>query len=163
MKSLLPAMVGCLLLSACGSNEVLLSKPAAVPAGLNLSGDWVLSATTGFSQPRSRDLAVSVFLEMGSSLKVTQTGSGLFFSFDRSVVEEYRFGENREVAVGAIKAQRASGWEDNAYVIETLDNDGAKLIESWRLQQQGSVLQRSTIIWDHGDKKLALEQNFDRV
>jgi hypothetical protein len=163
MKACLAAAFVCLLVGACGSSEVLVSKPATTPAGLDLSGDWVLSATAGFSQPQSRDLAVSVFLETGSSLKVTQTGSGLFFSFDRSVVEEYRFGENREVAVGAIKAQRVSGWEGGAYVIETLDDDGAKLIESWRLQQKGSVLLRSMVILRHGERKLALEQNFDRI
>jgi hypothetical protein len=73
---------------------------------------------------------------MGTALKVTQTGSGLFFSFDRSVVEEYRFGENREVEVGAITAERVSGWEGRSYVIETLDKDGAKLIESWQLREQ---------------------------
>lgn len=152
-----------LMLCACGGGEVLVSKPAAVPVGLDLSGDWVMSGSTGFSQRESRELAVSVFLEMGTSLKVTQTASGLFFSFDRSVVEEYRFGENREVTVGAISASRVSGWEGSAYVIETLDKDGAKLVESWRLQQKGSVLQRNLVIWDRGEKQLSLEQRFDRI
>ncbi|MDH5305141.1 MAG: hypothetical protein OEW64_13730 [Gammaproteobacteria bacterium] len=152
-----------LVLYACASGEVLISKPATVPAGLDLSGDWVMVSSTGFSQRESRELAVSVFLEMGTSLKVTQTASGLFFSFDRSVVEEYRFGEHREVAVGAIAASRVSGWEGDTYVIETLDKDGAKLVESWRLQQKGSVLQRNMVIWEGGDKQLSLEQHFERV
>ena len=163
MKNWLTVVLAGLLLCACSSNEVLISKPATVPAGLDLSGDWVMSGSTGFSQPESRELAVSVFLEMGSSLKVTQTSAGLFFSFDRSIVEEYPFGENREVAVGAIKASRVSGWEGGAYVIETLDKEGAKLIETWQLQQEGRVLQRTMVIWSGGDKELALEQNFDRI
>lgn len=122
-----------------------------------------MSGSTGINQHESRNIAVSVFLEMGTSLKVTQTASGLFFSFDRSVVEEYRFGENRQVSVGAISASRVSGWEHDAYVIETLDKDGAKLVESWRLQQDGNVLQRNIMIWDRGDKQLALEQRFERI
>lgn len=122
-----------------------------------------MSGSTGFNQRESRELAVSVFLQMGTSLKVTQTASGLFFSFDRSVVEEYLFGENRQVSVGAISASRVSGWEDAAYVIETLDKDGAKLVETWRLQQKGSVLQRNMVIWDRGDKQLSLEQRFERI
>jgi hypothetical protein len=163
VKSWLTASFACLVLCACGSNEVLVSKPAAVPTGLDLSGDWVMSASTGFSQRESRELAVRVFLEMGTALKVTQTGSGLFFSFDRSVVEEYRFGENREVEVGAITAERVSGWEGRSYVIETLDKDGAKLIESWQLREQGSVLLRSMVIWNRSKKELALEQTFNRI
>jgi hypothetical protein len=122
-----------------------------------------MSGSTGSSQRDVRDLAVHVFLEIGSALKITQTDDGLFFSFDRSVVEEYRFGENREVSVGPITARRVSGWEGAAYVIETLDDDGAKLMETWRLQREGGVLQRTIVIWKRSDKKLALEQIFDRV
>jgi len=108
-------------------------------------------------------LSVHVFLEMGKTLKVTQTDAGLFISFDRSVVEEYRFGENREISVGAIKVARASGWENNAYVIETLDDDGAKLIETYRLQDAGEHLQRTMVILHHNKKMVSLQQDFDRV
>jgi len=163
MRLALAAALCCALMCACSSNEVLLSKSATVPAGMDLSGNWVLSGSTGTSQRKARELAVHVFLEMGSALKVTQTDSGLFFSFDRSVVEEYRFGENREVSVGAITAARVSGWEDGAYVIETLDGDGAKLIDTYRMLREGSVLQRNIVIWDHDKKQLALEQIFDRM
>ena len=151
------------LLPGCAGNEVLLAKPATVPSGLDLSGDWVMSGSTGFSQRDVRELAVHIFLETGQTLKVTQTNSGLFFSFDRSVVEEYRFGENREVSVGAITADRVSGWEGGAYVVETLDGHGAKLIETWRLQRGGDRLQRNMEIWHRNKKHLALEQIFDRV
>lgn len=163
MRAMLAATLLCALLCACSSSEVLLSKSAAVPTGLDLSGNWVMSGSTGSSQRKARELAVHVFLEIGSALKVTQTDSGLFFSFDRSVVEEYRFGENREVSVGAITATRVSGWEGDAYVIETLDEDGAKLIDTYRMLQEGSVLQRNIVIWDRNKKQLALEQIFDRV
>lgn len=163
MRLALAAALCCALMCACSGNEVLLSKSATVPAGMDLSGNWVLSGSTGTSQRKARELAVHVFLETGSALKVTQTDSGLFFSFDRSVVEEYRFGENREVSVGAITASRVSGWEDGAYVIETLDEDGAKLIDTYRMLREGSVLQRNIVIWERDKKQLALEQIFDRI
>ena len=51
---------------------------------------------------------VFVFLETGKSLKISQTPDGLFISFDRSVVEEFRFGENRVVSIGEIEAQRVN-------------------------------------------------------
>jgi len=151
------------LLYACSGGEVLLSKPAVVPVGVDLSGNYVMSGSTGFSQRAARELAVHVFLEQGTALKVTQTEAGLFFSFDRSVVEEYRFGENRQVSVGPISASRVSGWEGRRYVIETLDDDGAKLIETYELQGEGHMLRRTLVIWYRNEKQLDLEQNFDRV
>ena len=157
------ALAAALLLGACSGAPVLQSRPAAVPSGLNLSGNWVLSGSSGSSQRDARELLVHVFLEMGDALKVTQTNSGLFFSFDRSVVEEYRFGENREISVGAITAVRASGWENRAYVVETLDDDGARLIETWRLDKEGSVLLRSIELEYRSDKKISLQQVFNRV
>ncbi|MGI9271413.1 MAG: hypothetical protein ACR2QT_06540 [Woeseiaceae bacterium] len=152
-----------LMAGGCGGKPVLLTKPAAVPLGLDLSGNWVVSGSTGSSQREARELSVHVFLEMGKTLKVTQTNSGLFLSFDRSVVEEYRFGENREISVGAISAARASGWEGRTYVIETLDEEGAKLIETYRLENDGSVLRRTIVIWHRDAKKIDLEQVLNRV
>ena len=150
-------------LGACSSAQVLLTKPAAVPPGLDFSGSWVVSADTGSTQPAARELLVHVFLETGKNLKVTQTESGLFFSFDRSVVEEYRFGENREISVGAISAARASGWDGRTYVIETLDDEGAKLIETYRMEKGGSILLRTMEIVHRNVKKLSREQVLNRV
>lgn len=103
-----------------------------------------------------------MFLEAGESLKVTQTEHGLFISFDRSVVEEYRFGEKREISVGPVIADRVSGWEGDTYVIETLDVDGAKLIETYRLFDNGRQLRRTIAIVHNDEEQLAIEQNFDR-
>jgi hypothetical protein len=152
-----------MIIGACSSGAVLLSKPAAVPAGINFSGNWAASGSTGSSQPSARELSVHVFLEMGKTLKVTQTDSGLFFSFDRSVVEEYRFGENREINVGEISAARASGWEGNSYVIETLDDDGAKLIETYRLEKEASVMLRTIVLLYRNEREIELEQVFNRI
>ncbi len=152
-RSLAAVSAVALLLTACGSAEVLLSKPADVPAGVDFSGNWVRTGNSGTGQRAARELLVHVFLETGDSLKITQTNSAIFVSFDRSVVEEYRFGENRIVSVGAISAARVSGWEGAAYVVETLDEDGAKLVDVYRLQNGGRRLQRSIEI-RHRDKKI---------
>ena len=112
----------------------------------------------GFDGP-----SVYVFLRTGNKLKITQTPYALFISFDRSVVEEYRFKEHRLVNVGPIEADRASGWQDGRYVIQTLDSEGAPLQETYALESGGKVLVR-TVSVAHGDKEvLWLQQAFDRV
>jgi hypothetical protein len=178
-------------IAGCAAKEVLIAK-SAVAAGNDLSGQWQLreDSQTAAKQIRDAEFAaaggneplvprenrysdqskrgdgggasVHVFLETGRSLKITQTDYGLFLSFDRAVVEEYRFGENREVSVGPIIADRVSGWEGSSYVIETLDNNGAKLVEAYQLQDGGRSLQRKIAIVEKKNTQLSLEQIFDR-
>lgn len=181
-----------LLLTACASRPELETKTAVVPAGIDLSGQWTLRVEPGSrewrppgEEPRIRvprrtssrnqgrqptrssrnsgGTAVSIFLESGQLLKITQTPSGLFISFDRSVVEEYRFGENRLVSVGPIEAQRASGWQDQRFVIETLDESGAILSESWELSSDGDVLVRKISLTDGEKEQFSSAQRFDRL
>ncbi len=106
---------------------------------------------------------VYVFLELGESLKVSQTEHALFISFDRSVVEEFRFGENRLVSVGQAQAQRVTGWEDNALVVETLDRNRMKLTERFRLIDDGQVLERTIILRSREGEEEIVVQLFDRV
>jgi hypothetical protein len=175
------------LLAACAAPEPLPLKSAAVPAGVDLSGQWRLrtnsrdsnrqihdaerkasgpgeSLIPGSSKNKSRrksdDIQVHVFLETGESLKLTQTEHGLFVSFDRAIVEEYRFGEQRMVNVGPVAADRVSGWEDGAYVIETRDKEGAMLIESYRLDDDTMI--RMIRIVHKDDVELEVTQVFDR-
>ncbi len=178
--------------SGCAGREELVAKSAAVPVGVDLSGQWRLrdnrseaeKRKTAAEQPAiagSEDIlrishrkgqrpgqrssggtSVRMFLEAGEALKVTQTEHGLFISFDRSVVEEYRFGEKREISIGPVTADRVSGWEGSTYVIETLDNEGAKLVETYRLNAAGSSLRRTIAIIHRDKEQLAIEQNFDR-
>ena len=135
------------------------------PEQVDLSGDWVLRTgdeqTAGYEQTirvpqttarqpaefrstrrerRSRGPTLPLFLESGKVLKVSQTDYGLFFSFDRAIVEEYNFGENRTVSIGPIKAQRVSGWEGPVFIIDTMDEYGNKLTERWQLD--GDILVR---------------------
>jgi len=175
--------------SGCATREELIAKSAIVPAGVDLSGRWQLRvesedtvrrigeaeveaaggrASAGLvkekKRRRSSDGAlVHVFLEVGTSLKLTQTEHGLFISFDRSIVEEYRFGEKRVVNVGPIVADRVSGWEGTNYIIETLGEKGGKLIETYVLADGGSSLIRTVTLYRDGEIQIDIEQVFDRV
>lgn len=115
------------------------------------------------SRRRARGGLVYVFLELGESLKVTQTPYGLFISFDRSVVEEFRFGGKQIVTVGEVEAQRATGWEGDTLVIETLDRNSMKLTERFRLIENGTVLQRTISLRSRTLEEESVVQLFDRV
>lgn len=105
---------------------------------------------------------VHVFLENGKTLKITQTADGLFLSFDRAVVVEYRFGENREVQVGPVIADRVSGWEGREYVAETLDPNNMKLTERFALENH-HTLQRTIVFRSKNGETETIVQTFDRV
>lgn len=173
----------------CAGKEILQQRSAAAPGGMDLSGRWTLRedsrgtnrrldeaehAAAGGSDSifeterdsrsrRRRASLVHVFLESGRDLKITQTDDGLFISFDRAIVEEYRFGEYRSVRVGPVEADRSSGWEQGAYVIETLDDKGSKLYERYQLENSGHLLERQITIFRKGEVELSLVQKFDRV
>jgi len=188
----LALLLACVVLAACASRPELISKSAVVPAGIDLSGQWRLRAGSGSTPPpaaggeltirippkdsrantgrrppggssgRSSGSAVHVFLETGDSLKISQTAHGLFISFDRAVVEEYTFGENRVVSIGPIEAQRVSGWLEGAFVVETMDAQGSVLTESWRLHEGGNVLVREISVTKNDREQFSSQQRFDR-
>ena len=172
-------------MTSCGTPPTLISKSAAIPAGVDLSGLWAvrigaptrrMEKGTGIRKElgharkmrpsrRSRTsdgVSAHVFLQYGTKLKITQTDFGIFISYDRSVVDEFTFGENRIIKLGPIEALRASGWEDNSFVVETLDDSGTTLFESWFLEQGGSVLVRNIRISKGEEEKFFEEQRFDR-
>ncbi len=130
------------------------------------------STTRNYGQParnqrgrgsgRFRGGLVYVFLETGSALKLTQTEHALFISFDRSVVEEFRFGENRVVSVGQVEAQRVTGWENDELVVETLDKNGMKLTERYRLTNGGNTLQRQITFRSKKLEEETIVQEFER-
>ena len=183
------ALVSAFLVSACVTPEVLVPKNPIVPDGVDFSGRWQLSAESresmrqlddvsleeptdivkeakrarsGRSSRSSKTKSVHIFLEAGSNLKITQTEYGLFVSFDRSIVEEYQFGENRRVNVGPIVAARVSGWEGTSYVIETLDDEGAKLVERYRLEERNARLVRQVSLWEDEEKTVDVELVYNR-
>jgi hypothetical protein len=180
-------------LSACASREVLIAKSAVVPDGVDFSGRWTLrpadeetvelikdaevaaagglepvvpktrSSSSQSSKSSKSGAQVHVFLETGVQLKISQTTSGLFISFDRSIVEEYRFGEKRIITVGPVEADRVSGWEGQVYVIVTLDKDEAKMTERYQLSADHNALIRSILIVRNGREQLNLKQVFERI
>jgi hypothetical protein len=181
-----------LLIEGCAARPEMPARSAANTAGVDLSGHWVLrtedgappkgriepdqriyippSSAAGRSQQgagrssgrRSKGPAVHVFIENGESLQITQTAHGIFVSFDRAVVEEYTFGENRIVTLGPIEAQRVSGWDGPVFVVETMDDRGAKLTETWTLAGDGSELVREIGIVDGAKELYSTRRVFDR-
>ncbi len=105
--------------------------------------------------------SVRVFLEFGESLKITQTYFGLFISYDRSVVEEYTYGENRIVKIGPIEATRVSGWDGQSFVVETMDDSGTILYETWHLEEADKVLIRDVRISKGETDSFVRQQVFD--
>jgi hypothetical protein len=79
------------------------------------------------------------------------------------VVEEFTFGENRLVTVGPIEARRVSGWEGKSFVVETLDDSGTTLFESWHLDSDDSVLIRDIRLSKGDEESFSLRQLFDRT
>jgi len=106
-------------------------------------------------------MSAQIFIENGKNLKLTQTAYSLFISYDRSIVEEFTFGENREVTIGPIEAQRVSGWDGNAFVAETMDKSGNVLHETWGLQQ-ADILERNIRLMDGDEEVFSQQQIFDR-
>ena len=168
-----------LALSACAGSGAPRLTPIGdvIPASVSLEGRWQLRAGTDDAENRIRKAgyrssggrlgadgpSVYVFLRTGDRLKITQTPYALFVSFDRSVVEEYRFREHRLVNVGPIAADRASGWVDGRYVIQTLDDEGALLEETYALDSGGAALIRTVSIDYDEEEMLSLRQVYDRV
>ena len=168
-----------LLVSACAGSGPPQLAPVGdvIPAGVTLEGRWKLQGGASDADKRIRKAeyrssggqrgadgpSVFVFLRTGERLKISQTPYALFVSFDRSVVEEYRFREHRLVSVGPIAADRVSGWVDGQYVIRTLDSDGALLEESYALEAGGDLLVRTVTVTYRKDTIVSLKQVYDRL
>ncbi|MDH3622039.1 MAG: hypothetical protein OER91_14165 [Gammaproteobacteria bacterium] len=181
--------------AGCAAPPQLPERSAANPARIDLSGQWKLRTDPNapsarperqeemirlppassrrrqqvvVHEPRnskSKGPSVHVFIETGKALKITQTEHGLFISFDRAVVEEFTFGENRLVSVGPIEAQRVSGWEGPIFIVETMDAEGATLRETWTLTAGAGrgELMRDIEIVDDDQRQLSFKrQVFDR-
>jgi hypothetical protein len=183
MKKSIAMVTASFFVFACGTAPTLAPRPAGNPEQVDLSGQWMLrgDATRPGGNERmmriptgrrdaekarrarsSSGTSLLVFLDNGRSLKVTQTVYGLFFSYDRAIVAEYNFGENRVVQVGPIEAQRVAGWDAAAFVIETMDERGNVLTETWRLDEDGAVLLREITIMEKDEQTLDTRQVFDR-
>lgn len=197
LAALTAALVGLLVLSGCGSREMLVPIRNAQPTSVNFEGRWtmredfeamqaeidraisrtddvderkilrgMIASNSNQQRSRSRNRNVGglvhVFLENGQNLRISQTDAGLFIAFDRSVVEEYRFGEARMLSKGGAQAQRVSGWMGDAYVIETLDSHGMKLTERYEIGSGGDELSREITLRSAEQETVTVMQTFIR-
>ncbi len=160
----LTIILAAVLAASCGTKIELARIDGPVPAATDLSGQWQLrDSQRNLQTRRGADSTARVFLETGRRLKLTQTKDGLFISFDRAVVEEYRFGEDRRIRIGAVEAQRVSGWLGERYVIETLDDDGVILREEYWLEDDGGTLARRVTIRREEQMLADTALRFERV
>jgi hypothetical protein len=188
LRVFLSGTFAALFFVACAAPKLLEPMAAGAPENVDLSGSWQLRVDSASERHRideaisraagpgapidgrprrqrrgsSGDL-VYVFLETGESLKVTQTSEGMFLSFNRSRVEEFRFGENRMINVGQIDAQRVSGWVGEEYIVKSLDKNGMKLTEKLWLSDGGDTLNREFTFSSKKDPKVVARQAYDRV
>ena len=177
-----------LALIACATREPLVPHSAEPLEGVDFSGTWLLRDIDSADQrdviralrraegdksggtrsrksasSRKRSALVHVFLETGSLLKIVQTPYAFFVSVDRSVVEEFRFGEHRSINVGQIVAERVSGWDGPVYVVETRDKNDIKLIERFWLSDDKSILNREITFLGKNDLTGTAMQFFDKT
>ena len=180
-------------LVACAQREILIPRDGTVPIGIDFSGHWQVQSDQRADRRKIREAIrrtdgikdedlfltadrdgqsrnsrvkgglVFVFLETGASLRVTQNEHGMFISFDRSVVEEYRFGENRIISVGEVEAQRVTGWEAEQLIVETLDRNSMKMTERFKLLQSGAVLERSITFRSREGEEATVVQRYHRL
>lgn len=170
-------------ITACATHqEALVPHSAVAPDGVDFSGTWVIreeesaglrsinraasqvggSGRQSSSRRGSASGQVHVFLETGRKLKISQTEHGFFVSLDRSVVEEFRFGESRMISVGQIEAQRVSGWDGSVYTVQTRDKNGMKMIDRFWLSDEGNVLLREITFSGRNGDNATVQQFFDR-
>ena len=177
-------LVSVLTLTACSSAPSLPRPSSAFPEQLELAGTWQLVdqqvddrmrvGGPGLIIPRSQRAAISVdyrkepgmlarsFLERGRLLKITQLDTALLISFDRAIVEEYRYDELRIASIGPIRAQRSSGFRGEALEILTLDEDRALLSERWQIVA-GDRLQRRVSITRKDKTLLGIVETYRRT
>ncbi len=112
-------------------------------------------------KPNSRGVA-HLFFENTKKIKITQTNYSLFINFNRSVVEEYSFGEVKKITLGNVIARRSSGWVNNSYRIETLDDYGMKITEEYKLTGSSNNLERMLIFRDRDLNEIRILQIYQK-
>jgi hypothetical protein len=185
MKRFTILLIAAFLLASCAGTPPLPSRSGGNPAQIDLAGQWTMRANARVlrddeqmirvpprtarpsnqrqsTNSRAGGSSLHVFLTSGNDLKISQTVYALFFSFDRAIVREYNFGENRVISIGPIRAQRVSGWDGATFVVETMGKEGDVLTEAWSLTDGGTVLMRDISIRKGEDTRFATRQIFDR-
>jgi|TARA_B110000196_G_C21060124_1_gene621941 hypothetical protein len=103
-----------------------------------------------------------LFFENTNKIKITQTKYSLFINFNRSIVEEYSFGEVKKITIGNVIARRSSGWVNNVYRIDTLDDYGMKITEEYKLVNSSNILERLLIFRDRDLNEISVLQTYQK-
>ena len=103
-----------------------------------------------------------LFFENTNKIKITQTKYSLFINFNRSIVEEYSFGEVKKITIGNVIARRSSGWFNNVYRIDTLDDYGMKITEEYNLVNSSNILERLLIFRDRDLNEISVLQTYQK-
>ncbi len=174
-----------LSLAGCASGLKLPDPSRDFPSDLAFAGDWqrvefreqdrmeperlrvptTRQATSRASSgPKAKPgRKVRSFLEFGKTLRITQLDSAMLISFDRAIVVEYRYGEHRMANVGPIAGERTTGFRGESLEIITLDDDGAQMTETWRLQRRASALERRVTIVKGNKELYSLRETYRRT
>ncbi len=103
-----------------------------------------------------------LFFKNAKILRITQTDYALYIDFNRSIVEEYNFGELKKITIGNVSASRSSGWNGIQYQIDTLDDHGMKITEKYTISDDINTLRRSIVFRDKNLHDTEIIQNFKR-
>lgn len=182
----------CLLLfSSCASPPDLLAFGQSITADVDLTGSWqrddtisdaklprLESITNATQEPdpgrrvpsktkKSKGPGAAVLLDglylSAKKLRVTQESTAIFVKFDLARVEEYRFGEKRELNVGPIAVLRVSGWEDDRYYIKSITDQHVLIEERYYMSDNGLRLHRDVQIEGKNIPLRTVRQVFNRV
>ncbi|MEC9415712.1 MAG: hypothetical protein VYC67_03870 [Pseudomonadota bacterium] len=147
------------------SNEMKINKTIDQSSGII----YQRIKTTGVfpeaqaARPKKNAWGVAhLFFKNAKVLRITQTDYALYVDFNRSIVEEYNFGELKNVTIGKVSASRSSGWFSNQFQIDTLDSHGMKITEKYTISGDMNTLTRNIIFRDKNFNNSEIVQNFKR-
>ena len=178
-----------MILISCSTNETLVNFNQDPEEVTNLGGSWeyiaklngqqdlneainriigqnnkrnIFSSSANQQNKRNSDYVAHLFLRDANRIKITQTRYALYIDFNRSIVEEYKNNRIETIELGEIKVQRSSGWQNGYYLIDTLDDRGMKITETYSLVNQNKNLQRKIILRDKDENEVVLERLYNR-
>ena len=178
-----------MILISCSTNETLVNFNQDPEEVTNLGGSWeyiaklngqqdlneainriigpnnkrnIFSSSANQQNKRNSDYVAHLFLRDANRIKITQTRYALYIDFNRSIVEEYKNNRIETIELGEIKVQRSSGWQNGYYLIDTLDDRGMKITETYSLVNQNKNLQRKIILRDKDENEVVIERLYNR-
>jgi len=148
-------------------NKKLITSVINKTNGVIYRGIKTTGLFDGKSSPKIKENSQGVahlFFENTRKIKIIQTKYSLYINFDRSIVEEYSFGELKTIVLGNVKIKRSSGWVKNkdVYRIETLDEYGMKITEEYKVLANKEKLERLLIFRDKDLNEIRVTQIFMR-